>query len=254
MDESAAVKPKFSYGTGTDEHDAGRDGPVSTWEEVKLREDLEDALEDTVDAQYEASEKTRLRAVSTPASNPHTLAILKVCSQFNEEATSIFYSSNKFRLHSGTADFSTALQFLSLLSPATRKCITSSGVAGLQHCLNVGPGRYGSRWRTSEFNRKCRLYYQSEKKFFVEALPQVALEEIDVCVLPARFEDVLIVQQLGFDLSHLGEDYVEEKGSFQVMEYSPKASWLSKFLRLPLQRINLNFGSSVMTPRYEGNG
>ncbi len=79
----------------------------------------------------------------------------------------------------------------------------------------------------------------------------MALKEIDVCVLPARFEDILIVQQLGFDLSHLGEDCVEENGSFHVMEYSPKASWLSKFLRLPLQRINLNFGSSVMTPRYE---
>lgn len=72
VDESAAVKPNFSYGTGTDEHDAGRDGSVSTWEEVKLREDWEDVLEDTVDAQYEASEKTRLRAVSIPASNPHS--------------------------------------------------------------------------------------------------------------------------------------------------------------------------------------
>ena len=141
MDERAIVKPNFRYGQGTDEHDAAEHGSVSVCKEVELREDWEDTLEDTVDAQYEASEKTRLRAVSIPASNSHTLAILKVRSQFNGEGAPIFYSSNQFRLHNGTADFSFALQFLGLLSPATRKCITSFGVAELQPCLKVGPGR-----------------------------------------------------------------------------------------------------------------
>ena len=62
----------------------------------------------------------------------------------------------------------------------------------------------------------------------------MALKEIDIYILPAKFEDMLILQQLGLDLSRLGENYVEENGSFQMMEYSPKASWLSKSLRLPL--------------------
>lgn len=69
-------------------------------------------LEDTADAQYEATEKTRLRAVSIPRSTPHPLAMFMVYSYFNEEVTSIFYSSNQSRLRSDTANFSTALQFL----------------------------------------------------------------------------------------------------------------------------------------------
>ena len=59
------------------------------------------------------------------------------------------------------------------------------------------------------------------------------------------------MQQLGFDLSHLVDDDHEEDGSSQKKDYSLKASWLSKFLRLQVERINLNFGRSVLRPRHE---
>ena len=187
MDEFAIVKPNLPYMVGTDEHDKEDDFRGVT----ELRDDWEDDLEEeTVDAQYEAGEMTRFCAVSIPKSTPHTLALLGVCSHFNEEATSMFYSSNQFRLHSGTSSFSTALQFLNVLSPAIRKCITAFGVTGLQPCMKAGPGRYGFKQRTYEFERKCRAYYQSEKMFFSNALPQMALKEINVRILPAIFHRI----------------------------------------------------------------
>ena len=63
VNKGAIVKPDLCYGTGTDEHDPQGDNGIIIREEVELREDWTDMLEDTGDAQYEATEKTRLRAV-----------------------------------------------------------------------------------------------------------------------------------------------------------------------------------------------
>ena len=196
IDESAIVKPDLLYIVGTGEHDEHDEHDEEDDSEgmMELRDDWEDDLEEEiVDTQFEAREKTSFRAVSIPKSTPHALALLRVCSHFNEEATSIFYGSNQFRLHSGISNFSTAIQFLNLLSPATRKCITAFGVTGLQPCMKAGPGRYGIKQRTYEFMRKCRAYYQSEEMFFSNALPQMALKEINVCILPAIFHRIYAV-------------------------------------------------------------
>ena len=63
VDKGAIIKPDLSYGTGTDEHDPRGDDGIIIREDVELREDWTDMLENTADAQYEATEKTRLRAV-----------------------------------------------------------------------------------------------------------------------------------------------------------------------------------------------
>ena len=95
-------------------------------------------------------------------------------------------------------------------------------MTGLQPCEKSTCGRYGFHSRIREFERECENYYKSENTFHAECLPLLSLKTL--C--------------LGFDLSHIRDN--EEIDN--RIEYSPQASWLNKFLRLPLEQIDLEFG------------
>lgn len=172
-----------------------------------------------LDVRYVAEPYIKFKAVSIPRSTTNLLSLLKVCSERSAEATPLFYKENQFRLQSSTADYSSAHHFIDLLSPTTCKCITSFGVTGLQPCEKSKYGCYGVYQHCHELNGKCRYYYLSEEAFFAKRLPQLAPKELS----------------LGFDLSHIANNPENSNRK----EYSPRASWLNKFLRLPLERINL---------------
>lgn len=218
VDLRAPIKPDFSNSQGSDEHGRGNGNGV-----LRLRDAWEDSLEENATGQHFADETSKLRTISMPQCTTNLLSLLKCSSQINAEATPVFYGRNQFRVHSGTADFSTALQFLSILSPATQKCITSFGVMDLQPYEASRPKRYGLYRPNSEIQRKWRLYLRSEDVFLVQYLPQLSLKELT----------------LGFDLAHIRI----VPGYFSMKVWSPQASWLNKFLRLPLESINLNFSS-----------
>ncbi|MCJ1455542.1 hypothetical protein MMC28_005897 [Mycoblastus sanguinarius] len=222
IDERAPAKPDLSRNLSLHRY----------WDEFNeissffdLQEVYENALEKAANGRFVADRTTKFRVISLPRSAINIIAILMVSSDINVEACPIFYSQNQFRIHSGTADFSTTLQFLSLLSPRARKSITSFGLVGLQPCQKLGLGRYGVKGRDANFNCKCDLYYRSEEAFYTQALPEMPLKELS----------------LGFDLNHLENDVNGDVFN----EYSPQTLWLNKFLRLPIKRINLEFGTAV---------
>lgn len=218
IDLRAPIEPDFSNSEGSDEHDRNDVNGV-----LRIRDAWEDNLEENAVGQHFADENSKLRTISMPKGTTNLLSLLKCSSQINAEATPVFYGRNQFRVHSGTADFSTALQFLSMLSPTTQKCITSFGVMGLQPYEASRPRRYGVYPPNPAIQRKWRLYLCSENAFLVQHLPQLSLKELT----------------LGFDLTHIRI----VPGYFSMKVWSPQASWLNKFLRLPLERININFSS-----------
>ena len=209
VDLRAPIKPDFSNSQASDV--------------LRIRDAWEDTLEENATDQHFADETSKLRTISMPKGTTNLLSLLKCSSQINAEATPVFYGRNQFRIHSGTADFSTALQFLSMLSPATRKCITSFGVMDLQPYEASRPRRYGVYHPNSAIRRKWRLYLRSENVFLDQHLPQLSLKELT----------------LGFDLAHIRI----VPGYFSMKTWSPQASWLNRFLRLPLEYINVNFAS-----------
>lgn len=224
MRRGAAVKPDLTNDCLHDEHDYGEP-------EFRNRDQWDNYLEENVDGQYVAGRGLSFKAISMLKSTKNLLSILQVCSEINSEASPLFYKRNQFRIQSSTADYSSALQFLSLLSPATLRSITSFGVAGLQPCEKSTYGRYGVCARTHEFNRKCRFYYKSEDMFCNVLLPRMSLKELS----------------LGFDLSHI----TDTKENDNMKDYSPQASWLNGCLRLPLKRINLDFGLIAFKDRMD---
>lgn len=211
LDENAPIKPDLQHSQGADEHLPIRDNTLAA------RNDYEDEVDNVLDA----SIKLRVLTIPHPL-----LSILSVCSDINAEATPIFRRELHFRIHSGGGDFSTAIRFIDSLHPSKRRLIKSFGITGLQPCEKSGLGLYGFGRRTDKFEFRCRWYWASEEWFFTECVPQLPLEELT----------------LGFDLAHIGWDQEESR------EFSPQASWLDRALRLPVERINLEFASLEWKP------
>ncbi|KAL8994021.1 MAG: hypothetical protein Q9169_005900 [Polycauliona sp. 2 TL-2023] len=163
---------------------------------------------------YQQNGSSKLRAISLSSSSGNPVSLLQTCRLTNREASPIFYSRNRFFIHTRWGNWTSVNQFLNLLRPHIRHCIRNLGVVPLRPSSKpaVGPDAF--------------LYYPSMKTFLTEFLPQLSLQQLTLCV--DLFGD--------YPASHRG------------INVTPLAPWLNPFLRLhETTKIEIRFLNHTYT-------
>ncbi|KAI4193356.1 MAG: hypothetical protein LQ346_003938 [Caloplaca aetnensis] len=168
-------------------------------------------IEKDIKGFYQNGRSHKLRAISLSSECRHPVGLLQTCSLIYHEASSIFYSRNRFLIHSRWANWTSVNHFLDLLRPETRRCIQSLGVLRLRPTVHSNPKPRGHH------SRQSALYYSSMKTFLDDFIPQLSLRSLLVHV-------------------NLIDLYYEPN---HELSYSPQAPWLNAFLRLPFDTIDI---------------
>ena len=201
------VEPEYSNSL-LDEHDQEFD----TFDVAEDEYDFRDVIERDIDGFFQRNRSYKLRAISLSSQQRHPVGLLQTCTMTCREASSLFYSRNRFFIHTRWQNFITPIQFLESLRPETRRCIQSLCIQKLRPAAHSAPD-----FIEDHQVKQASLYYASMKSFLHDFVPQLSLNSLVLCL----------------DLRDL-YGVLDESLSF-----SPQAPWLNPFLRLPLNRIGI---------------
>ncbi|KAL8847777.1 MAG: hypothetical protein Q9221_007176 [Calogaya cf. arnoldii] len=161
---------------------------------------------------HQHKEAPKLRAISiSSSSSENPVGLLQACAMTNREASSMFYSRNRFFVHSRWGNWASVNQFLRLLRPHIRRCIQNLGVLQLKPILE------SDAEPQDRHEKRAALYYSSMKTFVDDYVPQLSLKTLTLCV-------------------DLRDDHLV---SDNAINFSPQAPWLNPFLRLSQSEVEV---------------
>ncbi|KAL8657048.1 MAG: hypothetical protein Q9226_002312 [Calogaya cf. arnoldii] len=190
------------------------------------------SIETDVKKFYQHNEAFKLRAISISCCSGNPVALLQTCAKINREASPIFYSRNRFFVHSRWGNWTSVNQFLSLLRPQIRRCIQNLGVVQLKPILE------SDAEPQDRHDKHAALYYSSMKIFVVDYVPQLSLKTLVLCV----------------DLRDDIELRDDHPASDHAIDFSPQAPWLNSILRLSQSEVEVRLRSDFRDDNAYGSG
>lgn len=163
---------------------------------------------------YQHGRSHNLRAISLSFRYRNPVSLLRTRSLVHREASSVFYSRNRFFTHTHWQNWTSVNQPLDLFRPETRQYIRNLSALRIRPMIHSNPKPCGHHLKQAAF------YYSSMKTFLEDLIPPLSLRSL----------------LLHVDLTDLCSE------SNNDLAYSPQAPWLNPFPRLALNSIDIRVG------------